>query len=324
MFRIEQAYETTQAIYLRTQSVYSHVYTIDFYNEAELQHARVNDYCLNSFLFGILLMVVIINLIIYFTLQSRICLIFSLCVFLISAHQGCTTGIYNVLFPKHSDRIMQFSIEIGILYLISIIVFFMIFSEVKTLQPVYALCSKGLIAACLMGYPLCLMDRVAANFYAHMLSVIPALFILYASLRLYFTGRIKHAIFLLGWNITTMTYVFMALFTEGILHLQNNYIMIHGTIICIVTVSILFTIAMVSHAKLMQLEHQKIQQQMHLTAEKIKRTETALLQTQIKPHFLYNTLTAIESLCEIDIQKAQTAIADFAGFLHSKLQILPM
>lgn len=319
VFRLNQKRGAGQAVYLRIQSVYTHLYTIDLYNEPELQHAKVINYCMNSFLFGILLTIVIINLIIYFALKSKICLLFALCVLLISVHQGCTTGIYNVLLTKHSDLIMGKSIEIGMLYLISIIVFFMVFSEVKIYHRVYYLCCKILIAACLLCYPICFIDIIAANFYAHVLSVVPALFILYASLRLYFAGKIKHRLFLIGWNLTTIIYIIVTLCTEGILHMHNNYISIHGVLVGIVIASILFTVAMVNYTKTIQLEHLKMQQQVQLVSEQVKRTEMALMQTQIKPHFLYNTLTAIEQLCEIDSRKAQSAITDFSSYLRSNI-----
>lgn len=319
VFHLDQERSAGQAIYLRVQSEYSHIYTIGFYNEQELSRARVINYCLNSFLFGILLTTVLVNLIIYFALKSKICLFFALCIFLVSAHEGCTIGIYNVIFPIHSNIIMQFSIQIGLLYLISIIVFFRAFSEVETHHRGYDLCSKVLIAACLLGYPICFIDKVTANLYAHFLAVVPPLFIFYASLRLYTAGKIKHRLFLIGWNITTITYILVVLCAEGILHLQNNYITIHGTLIGIVVVSILFTVAAVNFTKTMQMEHMQMRQQILLTSEQIKQMETALMQTQIKPHFLYNTLTSIEQMCEIDSRKAQRAIADFADYLRNSI-----
>lgn len=319
VFHLRRERDTGKAIYLRVQSEYSHSYMIDFYNRTELQRAKVIDYCLNSFLFGILLTVVLINLIIYFTLRSKICLLFALCVFLISAHQGCTTGIYNVLLTTHSDVLMQFSIEIGILYFILLIVFFMILSDIKTRHRVYYRCCQFLIAVYMMGYPLCMIDKVAANLYGHTLCIILPLFIMYASIRLYFMGKIRYSLFLFGWNLTTINYIIVALCTEGILHLQNNYITIHGTLVGIVIASILFTVATVNYTKTIYLEHLKMQQQVKLAAERVKWTETALLQTRIKPHFLYNTLTAIKQLCETDSLKAKGAIADFAAFLHSNI-----
>lgn len=44
--------------------------------------------------------------------------------------------------------------------------------------------------------------------------------------------------------------------------------------------------------------------------------ETAMMQAQIKPHFLFNTLNAISSFCGSDPPRAQRLIDDFSGYLR--------
>ncbi|WP_155593413.1 ATP-binding protein [Lysinibacillus cavernae] len=53
------------------------------------------------------------------------------------------------------------------------------------------------------------------------------------------------------------------------------------------------------------------------SAETAVKMETAFLQAQIKPHFIYNVLNSILSLSYLDIDKARTMITDFATFLRS-------
>ena len=45
-------------------------------------------------------------------------------------------------------------------------------------------------------------------------------------------------------------------------------------------------------------------------------TETAFLQAQIKPHFLFNTLNTISSFCDTDPNRASCLIDDFARYLR--------
>ncbi len=45
-------------------------------------------------------------------------------------------------------------------------------------------------------------------------------------------------------------------------------------------------------------------------------TETAFLQAQIKPHFLFNTLNTISSFCDTDPDRASSLIDDFARYLR--------
>ncbi len=46
----------------------------------------------------------------------------------------------------------------------------------------------------------------------------------------------------------------------------------------------------------------------------------SLMLSQIQPHFLYNSLSAIEDICDADIERAKTAINDFAHYLHGNLK----
>ena len=49
---------------------------------------------------------------------------------------------------------------------------------------------------------------------------------------------------------------------------------------------------------------------------------TALMLSQIKPHFIYNTLATIQILCEIDPQKAIKTIEDFSTYLRANTDAL--
>jgi two-component system LytT family sensor kinase len=53
--------------------------------------------------------------------------------------------------------------------------------------------------------------------------------------------------------------------------------------------------------------------------DKIMATEMAFLQAQIKPHFLYNALSAIANVCEKDTPKAGGLIIDMAIYLRNSL-----
>ena len=51
----------------------------------------------------------------------------------------------------------------------------------------------------------------------------------------------------------------------------------------------------------------------------LERSKTALMLSQIQPHFLYNTLTSIGYLCETDPTRAGKAIIDFSKFLRGNM-----
>lgn len=58
------------------------------------------------------------------------------------------------------------------------------------------------------------------------------------------------------------------------------------------------------------------------TERELSRMQTAIVQSQIKPHFLYNSLTAIAQLCEKDPKKAKKATIAFAEYLRTNMKSL--
>ncbi|WP_077706295.1 hybrid sensor histidine kinase/response regulator [Virgibacillus dokdonensis] len=59
-------------------------------------------------------------------------------------------------------------------------------------------------------------------------------------------------------------------------------------------------------------------------AQEQLRLETAWLQAQIQPHFLFNTLNAIASLSIIDVEKMQDLLNEFSHFLRNKFKFKNM
>ncbi len=54
----------------------------------------------------------------------------------------------------------------------------------------------------------------------------------------------------------------------------------------------------------------------------ISKQRTALMISQINPHFMYNTLSAIAALCEIDPKEAKSLTVEFSSFLRQNLETL--
>ena len=65
--------------------------------------------------------------------------------------------------------------------------------------------------------------------------------------------------------------------------------------------------------------------QIRRTAEaerELEKSRTAVMLSQIQPHFLYNALTGIKELCNADPEKAQDAMEHFSYFLRGNLDSL--
>ena len=65
----------------------------------------------------------------------------------------------------------------------------------------------------------------------------------------------------------------------------------------------------------LELKQQILKQEIELGESRI-----SVMLSQIQPHFLYNSLSAIEDLCDVDIEKTKTAVNDFAHYLRGNLE----
>lgn len=54
----------------------------------------------------------------------------------------------------------------------------------------------------------------------------------------------------------------------------------------------------------------------------LMESRIAIMLSQIQPHFLYNSLTVIKQLCDIDPAAAKEAVVDFSGYLRGNLDSL--
>ncbi len=79
------------------------------------------------------------------------------------------------------------------------------------------------------------------------------------------------------------------------------------------------TIALeLTYLKLVFLEEQRMSKLEH----KVQKKENKILTEQIHPHFIFNSLMAIEELCYKDSELAATSIENFAGYLRSNIEVL--
>ena len=65
--------------------------------------------------------------------------------------------------------------------------------------------------------------------------------------------------------------------------------------------------------------HMEMDLQYERNKRELDQTQITLMLSQIRPHFLYNSLTAIRRLCEVDPKEAKTAINDFSLFLRANM-----
>ena len=66
----------------------------------------------------------------------------------------------------------------------------------------------------------------------------------------------------------------------------------------------------------------QVEQSRKFSQEELEKSRTAIMLSQIHPHFLYNSLSVIKGLCQTDPGKAELAVDHFSGFLRGNLDSL--
>ncbi|MCB2299139.1 sensor histidine kinase [Clostridium tagluense] len=98
-----------------------------------------------------------------------------------------------------------------------------------------------------------------------------------------------------------------------------SYMFLYGDFVVIIAMSFVQARLQASAYKKLILYNEKLIES-DILKDKIMATEMSFLQAQIKPHFLYNALSAIANVCEKDGEKASKLIVDLAIYLRNSLE----
>ena len=69
-------------------------------------------------------------------------------------------------------------------------------------------------------------------------------------------------------------------------------------------------------AKELELQRSRLEAEKNMVEAELKESRVAIMLSQIRPHFIYNTLGSIEQLCELDPPKAGELVHNFAKYLR--------
>lgn len=205
--------------------------------------------------------------------------------------------------------------------------------------------SSGLILMCFTGYLIAFMDlEDKAGQFLWKMAVILAFFqVLFSVLSLvngmyfYFSDRneyIRGPLFILSQGLPVVIYVVDAVIIflgrhrikrkERVSILCYIILPLAGQILQaafygLAAINVMTTIALL----LVNINVQSEQELAAKRAEKeLAKLRIDVMLSQIRPHFLYNSLTAIRQLCDTDTAQAKESILDFSRFLRANMNSL--
>ena len=80
-----------------------------------------------------------------------------------------------------------------------------------------------------------------------------------------------------------------------------------------------WTVALQLNQSLIQIDSEK---RIDAVEQRLSRDQALLMTVQMQPHFIFNTLSSIESLCQTDAVSAAESIQNLSGYLRSNLDAL--
>lgn len=315
VFKIPYNTDLTKSMYLKLYSTFTQNYTIDILSEKESSIIKSQGLMLVGLMFGMLFFVVIYNLIIFSELRDKAYLYYFLYMLATIFYQGNLLGVSTICFPDTYHVLMSNTILMSLVVMTSAILFFKSFFNLKKNFPNYNKRINLIFIFIAIGIIITLMNMTTiANFYAHILSNIGSAYMIYVAIKALHKGFKQAKFFLVGW--VAMIIALIISFARHSSWIANNIITINITFIAVSIMAIFLSAAFVGRLKSLHEEKEEALV-LYKDAEKMAEiNEIAFLQAQIKPHFLYNALNVIASLCRIDPKKARSLILDLARYLQ--------
>jgi sensor histidine kinase YesM len=307
VFKMNEGFERHDYIYLKVHSKFTQNYRITFLSSDEFENIKRKYLLLYGVLFGVLIAVMIQNFVMFIQLKNRAYLFYLLYTASMMIYQGNLCGIYNVFIPEKAYGIMNNTIILSLVGMGMIVVFFREFFQTKDKLRTYDKLLKGILI--IYGSSIILFSIIEqptiANFYAHNMANIGAVIMMMATVKAFKAGMPQAKLFLLGWTCMSVSMILSLFRNLGLV--SNNIITLHLVLITISLQAIFISIDLIR-------QYQKVESD-------ARSYEFAFLHAQIKPHFLYNTLNVISSLCKIDSEKARETVLDLSDLLRHLFDI---
>ncbi len=315
VFQWQENTDFSKDVYIQLYSDFTQNYRITFLSDNEFKKTLKRNILFHGILFGVLSAVALQNLITFFFLKNRSNLFYFLYIFFMLIYQGCLLGIYNIFFPAYSKWIMGNTITFSLVVMASALIFYRDFFKTKQYFPIYDRIIRWLMLFIFVGFVLLLTNQfVIANVYAHSISIIGSLLVMFVTLQAYRKGFEQAGLFMLGWCFMIVGLVISFFRNSG--WLPNNVVTLNITMIAVVVQSVLLSVALVQMIQILTEEKEKALKKYRVAEESAQSHEIAFLHAQIKPHFLYNALNVIIGLCGIDSERASELLQDLSDFLR--------
>lgn len=315
VFKLDDGMDISKPIYIQLRSPFTQNYNISILQGREFNKIKLKSILVVGIFFGLLLAMGINNFINYLSLRDGVHLYYVIYIFLMISYQGALLGIYRTFMGRLAEALIGNVITLGLCTVAAAVMFFRAFLSTPKYFPRQDNYSKVLLILCLAGIFLMISDlRYEASIFSTLLAAAVILLIVYTSAKAALKGIRQAKYFLAGWCAMLLSFVVFAARVWGLL--PNNDLTLFIVIMSASVEAILLSAALANRVKVLREEKENALLLFKNAEETSISNESAFLQAQIKPHFIYNALNVIATLCRIDAEKARQLILDLSSYLH--------
>ena len=317
VFRLAETVSSDSYLYLQLTSPFTQNYSIGVMDDRTFHHAQMEIILIVGLFFGLLLAMGINNLISFNTFKDKAQLYYVFYIGLILLYHGALLGVYRIFLGPLANTLISHVITIGMVTFVFAIQFFRSFLNTKVRFPLYERIAKGVMVVMALDIVLMLAGfRYEASVASSFIGTSVAIFILTGAIKAVRLGIREARYYLAGWSFMVAGLFLLLLRVWGVLP-GNTFTWI-AVLLTSSIEAILLSLALSVRIKGLQ-EEKRIAGELLRQAEEVSfYNQSAFLQAQIKPHFLYNSFNIIATLCRIDSEKARELLLDLSSYLkHS-------
>ena len=302
VFKLSKDQLKGKPLFLKITSPYTQNYSIHLLSEKEFEQQKLKNTAFFSLFVGFLLAMGIINLIHYFSLGHTVYLRYVIYITMMILYQCALLGLYHIwLSPKLSDFLISNIIIIGAVTLITSLVFFKDFLDTKKQFPKVNRGANVLLVLSGMQIVLMLFGmRFEASIFSTFVACLNGILILGTCICAVRKGIRQARFFLVGWIFMFFSIMVFALRVYGVI--PNSSVTLSVVALCSSIEAIFLSAALDDYIRILRKENAQF--------------ELDFLQAQINPHFLFNALNVIATLCRMDAEKARLMILDLSEYMH--------
>ena len=315
VFKIPASQDLNRECYLQIKATCTKNYTLQILSPEQFARIKLQNLILMGAILGILLAMMLYNLVIFLFLRDRTYLYYVIYLFSMLLYQSQLLGMVKLLNNHLAEVFIAYIPVLGIFTLISLLVFVRSFLNTAANLPRHDRVLKFLLFMSILIIGMMIGGWMfEANVMSLYLVFMITFVITSAGIASFYRQVSQARYFLIAWS--TMILGRMIFAFKGWGWIPQDNLTIYVLIVSVAAESILFSLALAERIRIIRVEKETVMGLYEDAEASAKAHQIAFLQAQIKPHFLYNSLNVIATLCRLDGEKARELILDLSSYLH--------